>query len=163
MLTLLQLIAMTIIVNSILYAIFRHKGYQIHHKYWMVEQETVWRDQLEDHYESMFNDEFETLFEREDTLKSDYNHLQNELGKANRDLKKLHLRFSQFFSILIKDSKSKDFIKRNPTPEKIISHYNISLKAILNNIENEMNLSPCKESPFIKRIFETSKIEEVRK
>jgi len=163
MLTLLQLFALTIIINSICYAILRHRGYQIHHQYWILEQETTWRDQLEDHYETMYNDEFEALFEREDNLQSDNKFMTEELRKANRDFKKLHLKFSHFFSILIKDSKSNDFIKRNSSPEKVVHHFNNSLQAIMESIEDEMNLKPCKESSFIKRIFEDSRVEELSK
>ena len=163
MLTLLQLLALTIIVNTICYAILRHKGYQIHNQYWLVEQETTWRDQLEDHYETLYNDEFEALFEREDNLRSDNNFMKEEVRKANRDLKKLHLRIFHFISIIIKDSKSNDFTKRNSNPEKVIHHYNNSLRAMMKCIEDELNLKPCKESSFIKRIFEDSTVEEIRK
>ncbi len=163
MLILLLSLAITAIVNAICFTIFKYKGYQIHHKYWIIEQETTWRDQLEDHYETLYNDEFEALFEREDNMRNDNKFLQEELRKANRDLKKIHIKFSQFFSILIKDSKSRDFLKRNSTPKRIINYYNISLKSIIENVEKEMNLNPCKESTFIKRIFESSRIEKVGK
>ena len=163
MLTLLQLIGVSFLINSIAYFIFKRKGYQINHKYWLVKQETIWRDQLDDHYEDLYSDEFETLFEREDNLKSDNKFLEQELRKANRDLKKLHIKFSQYFSLLVKDSRSNDFRTRNPTPEKVISHYNNSLNLIMECVENELDLKPCKESIFIKKIFDTNIVQEIGK
>ncbi len=163
MLTLLQLIGVSCLINAIAYSIFKRKGYQINHKYWLTEQENVWRDQLDDHYEHLYSDEFESLFEREDNLKSDNKFLEEELRKANRDLKKLHIKFSQYFSLLVKDSQSKDFITRNSTSEKIIRHYNNSLSQIMECIENELDLKSCKESIFIKKIFETNVVHEVGK
>jgi hypothetical protein len=160
---LLQAIAVTIILNSILYSILTYRGYRIHHKYWLVEKEDIWRDQLDDHYEDLYNDEFETLFEREDNLKSDYSFIKNELHKANRDLKKVHLKLFHFFDLLIRDSKSEDFLMRNKTPKEIIHHYNKSLTVVLECIEKEMDLKPCMESKFIKRIFEDSQVEDVQK
>lgn len=163
MLTLLQLIGVSFLVNTIVYFIFKHKGYQINHKYWLASQEKTWRDQLDSHYEDLYSDEFESLFEREDNLKSDNTFLKQELRKANRDLKKLHLKFSQYFSLLVKDSQSIDFKNRNSTTEKIIHHYNNSLSLILECIEKELDLKPCKESIFIKKIFDSKVVHEVGK